>query len=279
MKITDEKDILLDNGKKIKKINLSHLSELESLIISLSPMPCSYDVSRVQDLNFCEFGYTEILKDYIYLYPQNSEFAFKMAFEAHKYNLNNFDIKSLKLIDKYELEKFDLNDKINSICFLPGSNILKNSVEINTLNKIMYLDELCYIKPHPLTNGTELRELKCLFPTRIINPKWGAFSILNKTNRVYCSSASELGIYASLIGKKVIDITSFSQMSSLAFSPFYRFLNYPYKKIDLIKVLSHHYGGIFYYKDKNNKDKLKDYFKMILELKKQNKMYSSKGEL
>ncbi|WP_162166700.1 hypothetical protein [Campylobacter fetus] len=282
-KLSDNAAFNERTGNKLKRVNLEHLDRLEGLIKANSPFGASYDVNRTQGLDFCELSYTEIFKNAIYLTPQNTELAYKMAFLAKISYLGDLEKDKQNLLnkiafkDKYKSAEL-CGNKISSVCFLSGSNALKRTISISELIKWVHYDENMLIKPHPLTDEKDLNELGVLLgKNRVLKPEISAFDLLKNANRIYSTSSSELGLYAALMGKEVVDITNFVNADETAYAPLYRFINYPYNKdlSALISVLSSHLSGVFFYDDENLEEKLKEYFKALNELKNINKPYSN----
>lgn len=269
MFMTNKKEIEQKIGKDLKKVSLNHLKPLEKEILNNGYFTASYDVSRPQGSNFDEIAYTEVFKNAVYVTPLNDEMAYKMINLAYKNYSGKVDddlekLKSkISFIDKYKSKTSGINSK--SICFLAGSNCLKASVSINTLKKWIYLDSELLLKPHPLTNEEDLKDIVKTFGiSRVLDKDISAFELLNQAKRVYTTSASELGLNAKLLGKEVIDITRFTLSSQLTYSPLYRYLNYPYELDDLVKVLSNPLSGVFFQGDEN---KVKEYFFTLLKMK------------
>ncbi|WP_163258674.1 hypothetical protein [Campylobacter fetus] len=280
--LSDDTAFNARTGDKLKRVNLKHLDELEKLIKTLSPFSVSYDVNRTQGLDFCELSYTEIFKNAIYLTPQNSEIAYKMAFLAKVSYLGDLKKDKQNLLDKMAFfDKYEsciAKSEISSVCFLSGSNTLKRTINIGELMKWAHYDTNMFIKPHPLTDEKDLNELGVLLgKNRVLKPEISAFELLKNATRVYTTSSSELGLYAALMGKEVVDITNFINADETAYAPLYRFINYPYNKdlSALISVLSSPLSGVFFCSDDNLEGKLKEYFKALSELKDINKPYSN----
>ncbi|WP_163226442.1 hypothetical protein [Campylobacter fetus] len=282
-KLSDNDAFNERTGNKLKRVNLEHLDRLEGLIKANSPFGASYDVNRTQGLDFCELSYTEIFKNAIYLTPQNTELAYKMAFLAKISYLGDLEKDKQNLLnkiafkDKYKSAEL-CGNKISSVCFLSGSNTLKRTISINELIKWVHYDENMLIKPHPLTDEKDLNELGVLLgKNRVLKPEISAFDLLKNANRVYSTSSSEIGLYAALMGKEVVDITNFINADETAYAPLYRFINYPYNKdlSALISVLSSPLSGVFFHNDDSLETKLKEYFKALNELKDINKPYSN----
>lgn len=257
------------------KVSMEHLYHIEDMIIKYSPYMASYDVYRTQSYNTDEFSYTEIFKNAIFLTPQCSELAFKMCQKALENYNGNLEDDTKKIVswinsdDKYELDRIVAQDgDFPSIMFLPGTNALDKVVDFYELAKWIYLDQECMIKPHPLTAKDQLSFLsKLTTKSRIFPMDMSGADLLKQARRVYTTGMSELGLIAKLLDKEVIDITSFINNADATYAPLYRYLNYPYTKDDLVKVLANpEWSGVFFHQDVDLDKKIKAYINNFMEL-------------
>lgn len=283
-RINDEAAFEARTGRT-DRVKLTQLDKIEEYILKYSNgiyIP-QYDVNRIQQQDFDCLSYTELFKNAVYVIPRHTETAYKLARLC--ITTYNGDIEQdrqtlkerMQMCDKYSDLK-PIDESFRSICFLPGSNIIKQSLTMGTLAKAAYLDEDLMFKMHPLTNEHDKAELERLLkPTRIIPTDVSGFDLMLKAERVYCCSNSELGLYASVLGKTVIDLTKFESFCSLSYSPLYRFLHYPYTPDDLVKVLINPMSGVIFHQQPDLENAVKNLINTIIELQDLNKTYSNEN--
>ena len=272
-------------GNKLGRVDLTHLDKVEELIKKHCNgiYTTSYDVVRDDYQDFDDLSYTEIFKSAVYLIPAHTETAYKMAHLCVTSYRGNIEqdrqtlLERIQMCDKYT-KLTPINETFSSICFLPGSNLLRQAVTLGKLAEAAYYDDKLMFKMHPLTNEADRKTLRRLIPpTRVIPPEVAGFPLLEAAERVYTTSASELGLYASLLGKTVIDITRFSGISDLSYSPLYRFLHYPYTPDDLVKVLINPMSGVIFHQEPDLEGAVKNVIDTIIELQDLNKTYSNEN--
>lgn len=282
--LKDKKAFEERSRPELPKVDMSHLFTIEDLIAKYSPYMTSYDVYRTQAFNTDEFSYTEIFKNAIYLTPQCSELAFKMCNNALKNYNGNLEEDTKRILswintgDKYQLDKIVArNNDFPSIMFLPGTNALEQTVDFWEIAKWMYLDQECMIKPHPLTAKDQLMYLsKLTTKSRIFPMEMSGADLLSQAIRIYVTSMSELGLIGKLLDKEVIDITSFANNADTTYGPLYRYLNYPYTKDDLVKVLATpEWSGVFFYQDPNLEKNIENYINNFMKLQETSRSVSN----
>ena len=282
--LSDKTSFNARTGGELKRISLKHLDPVVDLIKRHSPYRCNYDVhANFGTISFDEMSFTEIFKTAVYLAPMRSDITWKLCNQAileYSGDIEADHIRILKLIDmrdKYVLS--DVQDiKIKSLILLPGTNLFNRAIVLRELSKIMYLDQDAYIKPHPLTDDSLQNFLGNLYGvSRIIKKNFSGFRLLESADRVYTTSASELGLYSKLLGKVTIDITKFEYMSDATYSPLYRYLSYPYDTSyeALVKVLSSPLSGVFFHNDPDLESKIRYYFDVLDFYQRDHVMYSN----
>lgn len=179
----------------------------------LSDMINEFDVS----FTFTGFG------PYIYIPNRILMYEIMDNVFDEKQAVTNFDWLSHRT-EKYHDNP--LNKHYNSIAFLPNFNNLQN-INFSKLSKFIFEYD-GYIKLHPLTHLDVSDFLYNKFDGRIIEKEHSGISLLENTNNVGITSASELMIVAPLMKKNVLlldnDDTYFYNDSRSSFISFYKVL-------------------------------------------------------
>lgn len=206
--------------------HLAKLHGLEEMVRELAPLPISYDVSRIQPPYFNEFTYTELM-GCLYLAPQSCELAARIVDSASQNRTEGaFDpaeeILARAGMDKYELETVE-GELPARVAFVPGSNCFLRAVCRETLTRAMHDDPALMIKPHPMTGEDVLRTLGQLYGYhRILDPKASGWAYLAGADEALVTTTTELGLYAALLGKPIINLTKVSYEARGSYAAFYR---------------------------------------------------------
>lgn len=218
----------LDGFQNLRKPHLQRLLPIEEMIRKLAPLPISYDVGRIQSPHFHEFTYTEMLGGVV-VSPQSSEVATRLACE-HCVKEESFDINAMLdarlratgTLDKYELQEPISLPEATKIIFTPGSNLFLRLVSKELLFRAMD-DKDVIIKTHPLTNDDNFRMLGREFGYhRIAKPMESGWHYLSQATEVYCTTATEMGLYAVLNNIPIFNIGNYFTEAGGTFYPFYR---------------------------------------------------------
>lgn len=120
---------------------------------------------------------------------------------------NNIDYSTFlseNTYDKYLVHDYDISD-MRGLIILPGSNLLSRTVDKRKLNAAVDLG--AKIKPHPLTQEQDLTMLYSEYGYGIVLPSlYSGYKAMYHSNVIYSTGTSELGLYAMLLKKRVIDI-------------------------------------------------------------------------
>lgn len=251
--------------------HLHALKSLETLAHAKAPLPMSFDVSRSQPPYYNEFSYTECL-GMLLIQPQSSEMGARMAAYAMSAPLpfDDFDAASMVAsCDKYRLEG-EAPD-CEAVVFPPGSNIFELCVSPELLDRAMGENPDLRIKLHPLTNPAFMERLGIHYGYhRLIDQNISGWACLNKASTVYTTTASEMGLYAFLSGKHVINVTSYGYEAQGSYNLIYRLL-WNRSPEDVVATLTHllnsPYTGVFHPSDPNIEAKLELYFGKAMELR------------
>ena len=269
-------------GSDFAKMRKPHLQKIQPLIDhakQVSTLPVVYDITRLHHPYFNEFTYTEFL-GCLYISPQSVEVAARLTQKAFEdTNLYEFDIvgkifernKEEKTLDKYnlKLEEDTLNPK--KVVFIPGDNVFKTIISREILTTVMMTHEDCLIKPHPMSTGDLLRTLGREFGyRRIIEPLASGWKCLQDAEEVYCSTATEMGIYAALLEKPIHNIGNYLLEARGAYTPFYRLMwnkSIPDTRATVEKILNSPLSGVFHHDDPLAKEKIETFFKAAMEIR------------
>lgn len=205
---------------KRRLAHLDKLHPLEAMVRRLSPLPISYDVTRLQPPYFFEFTYTEMLGGML-VSPQSIEAHARVVQRAAGARADADVVALLAHTDKYKPKS--LATPVASVAFIPGSNIFADAVSRERLTHVMQSDPDAFIKPHPMTNEELLRDLGREFGYhRILDPDASGHALIDAAERIYSCQTSELGLYALLKGKRIVDITRLTYAPRCTYHGFYR---------------------------------------------------------
>jgi hypothetical protein len=265
-----------NEGKLVKDPGLSRLAELEQHIQLNSPLPVSYDVNRPQPWYFTELAYTEMLGA-LYIYPMNHEMACRLVEDSVK-QTSGFDpakvimarLEEAKTLDKYQLSPLLLPGRY-PIVILPGSNQLTTHVDRGALARLIWERPDTLIKPHPLTDDRLLSRLGREFGvSRILPANASGWAAVDQASEVYCSSTTELALYAALRGIPVKSIANIFFERSGSYFPFFRLIvDKPsaYASQKLLKILSSPISGVVFAEDPDWPYKIDKFIVRALKLR------------
>lgn len=277
-KMSDKKVLDRKLSPEFTKKRADHLQKLhpiEDLIRNLAPLPVSYDVGRTQPPYFAEYTYTELM-GCIYLAPQSSELAARVI----QYSIENdmtitgFNVAE-SIMQRQSNDKYKLNSPAATyperVIFPTGSNIFAEAVsrEIMTYQMHTYSDTM--IKPHPLTLEETVRIMGQMYGYhRILNAQDSGWEYLQNAKTVITTASSEMGLYALLLGKELINVTNFAFEARASYSPIYRTLwqkSTEEAAAELIKIINSPYSGILHPDDPDLEYKIKEFFKVSMALR------------
>ena len=146
------------------------------------------------------------------------------------------------LVDKYVLHSYPIEFLYKGVVILPGSNLLEQVIDKGKLNAAACLG--AKVKLHPLTREEHIKFLtNQYYEAAIIPTKYSGYSCILNTNLVYATGSSELGLYAMLLGKTVVDIGTGTPVGGYADS-FARVIDAPNQKDELNLLLNNPASGI-----------------------------------
>ncbi len=259
-----------------RKPHLAALAPLEEVVRSSTSLPWTYDVSRTQPPYFHEFAYTEAIGG-LMIAPQSAEIAARLVEKALTESSSIFDPlpgiwerhRQSGTLDKYDLK--DPSSVHRKVAFLPGSNLFASMVSREALTRLMHEDSEVVIKPHPLTEDNLLACLGIEFGYhRILEPGVSGFACLFQAQQVYATSATELALYAALLGRPVTNIGNVQTEARGAYHPLFRLIaGRPGNEARdiLTRVLKSPYSGVFWPHDPEAQARIATYVGAALELR------------
>lgn len=260
----------------MRGVHLQALTPVETLVRKHAPLPITYDVNRVQQPYFHEYTYTELCGSGLLVSPQSVEVYARQVQKALDRPEQGFDAASAIMaayeergtVDKYQLQTRDVG-QLESVAFIPGANLFDQMVSREALMRAMHEDDSLMIKCHPLSGPDLVNMLSRMFgPTRILNPMLSGDAVLKAAKRVYCTTTTELGLYATLMGKPIANLGDFFNESRGCYSAFYRVLwgkSPADAREALTKALNSPYGGFMHRADPDLSGRLKTYYAATME--------------
>lgn len=267
-----------DHFTKLRGDHLDDLSSIETMIRAAAPLPVSYDVNRCQPPYFSEYTYTECLGGGLYLSPQSPEVAARLVQMALDRPDQGFDAATAVIdqraargsLDKYKLDGADVSG-VEAVAFIPGSNAFREMVSFEALSRAMADDDGLMIKPHPLSDDGLIAHLCGAFGHhRVLSPKISGDACLIAASRIYALTTTEMGLYATLMGKPISNIGNFWNEGRGAYSAFYRPLwgtSVDDAKAILTHALNSPFSGFVHKDDPDVGDRLAQYFDAAMGLR------------
>lgn len=146
--------------------------------------------------------YTEIFSKGIMVSPCCDYLRYKLvelAAEDTDPIVTASDVLAGGNLDKYRLIKFRDPSAIPAVVFLPGTNLLKDSVDWKAVDTLVR--DGAKIKLHPITSVPWRTRLEKQYGRVIINRNISGYDVLKQAERVFTTVNSEMGLLAVLMGK------------------------------------------------------------------------------
>ena len=138
-------------------------------------------------------------------------------------------------IDAGRIKRFiESGDKYNSVnrhdfpegtfkkvVILPGSNLLSY---LNKEKIALLVQQGAFVKPHPITQRVDIFNMEQMFGNKLLPKLESGWSVIKAAEEVYCTLSTELGLYASLQGKKVHLIRYADSMRVGTYFALYKYL-------------------------------------------------------
>lgn len=246
----------------------------EQLVRELSPYPISYDVNQGQSSNFSEYTYTEFLGG-LWICSQSLEINCRIFEDASNYTQSReiTDLSSI-VADKYNMIEEDLGRPIKRVCFLPGHNRLDVcSTEITS--RLAFEEEDIWFKPHPITNDEAMRMIGARIGwNRIIPREVSGNMILRNCEELFTTSASEMAISGTILGKKVVNVSNFFNEGSGAYYPISKILFKKHKESvkaaqeALLNIINCPWSGIILPLHSDPEDRIRQHYETSLKYRK-----------
>jgi len=253
----------------------SSCESLEERVRALSPYPITYDVFGGQSVAFSEYTYTEFSTG-LWVTTQSVELnarLMQLALQCAP------DRKALEAFTESISDKYVLNVPPQAaypggkICFMPGHNRM-DVASVENISRLMFEDAQVMIKPHPLTNADAVALLGKRFGwNRIIDAACSGAMLLKACKQVYTTSASEMAITATALGKEVFNVSNFFHEGAGTYHPISRLLFAAHKdgvksaQDVLAKILGCDYSGIVFPHQDDIERRLTSYYAKTLHLK------------
>lgn len=208
-------------GPENKRSKASESSiQVEEIYLKHAPLPCTFDVSPIQQPYFAEFSYHDVFGG-IMGGSMNEEVNARIIEYSIKDAVPDYtEIENLKarLADKYVLSSTLSEPDAKKIIFFPGSNLL-HIVNHEAIDKILYEDESVRIKPHPIMTPDGLRMLGKRYGFwRIIPPSESGIQYLMQCEQVWTTMNSELGMICAAHKIPWIDVSQLAYMPKLTYA-------------------------------------------------------------
>lgn len=243
-------------------------------ILSRKRFGVSWDPTAVQGADFSAYGYTEFMTG-MCCYTLSSDINYRVMREASKSDIDHALIDHLlsKMTDKYHLHNSGLSAALN-VVLLPGSNMW-SMVNFDTVDRLAGEIPNIVFKPHPLATVENIRQLKIrVGDHRVISAQSSAMSLLHQVEKVWTTTSSELGIYATLLSKPVYDITKWEYVTTGSYAALMRpvfALHHQGKSTEarelLCRMLSSRQNGLLFPIHHDTIERIEAYRQLTLQLR------------
>jgi len=262
----------------------SDFKEMESFLIS-QKLPAGvdycFDLMASEPPKFSTINYTNI-SSLFYIHPLNLESRSKQIWkcltnpEPVIFNYSKY-FKELSTSDnsgKYsEHSEFSFSGA-KALIVLPGFNHLFGRCCFNKINYIIekYSGDVI-VKPHPLTNAQEFKQLEEIFgeKAKLADPKENVHQYMLLVDNVYLSGNSDSVLFAVSLDKNIDIIDTYQDRERGIFWPLlYAMISTPKtkRKSTLDKILNNYRSGFFHPIHSGDwKRGIRKYIKDVLELR------------
>lgn len=224
------------------------LKQLDEMFrATIAPNVPSYDVNKVQPVDFDEWCYTDGL-NCLWAQTQNVEINTRLMHEALNWTGPIDDHAAFlakNVTDKWKLGDITDEGTGRFVFFPPGSNA-KFIINTDNVVRAFETDRRWMIKPHPITHPNDTRATKLSFGiTRMIPPDKSGMTVLRNCAKVGYTTASELGLIAMCLGKPVVDFTRYGYANYGTYYPIYHALDTVTDKVaGLNRIMSCPWSGL-----------------------------------
>lgn len=201
---------------------IARAQEIEETILCNVPFPfdVKLDLCCNQPPYFDSYIYTEFGRGMM-LFTQSVEINHRMlaaAVETGDRDTSILDKYLTTISDKYKLKSTSEMPDIPGIVILPGSNRMR-CADLSRIQQILDENPEVMVKPHPLTNEQTFRALRARFRhDRMLGPDMSGFELIRRAETVYTTTSSETCFQSFLMGKHVVDVSSYEFASGGTYS-------------------------------------------------------------
>ena len=157
---------------------------------------------------------------------------------------------------------------------MPGHNRM-DVASVENITRLLFENDDIMIKPHPLTNEPGMDTLgRSLGWNRIIPRNISGMALLQQCDVVYTTSASEMAITGTLLGKQVVNVSNFFFEGSGTYHPISRLLftihrDYGVSEAQriLTRLIAHPASGIILPWQTDQDDRIDQFFQRSLDLR------------
>ncbi|HWT40130.1 MAG TPA: hypothetical protein VN081_02560 [Dongiaceae bacterium] len=166
--------------------------------------------------------------------------------------------------DKYRQLTLPLKDPPKKIIIIPGSNLmLKRALDIPRMKRLV--EEGCVIKPHPITNGLDMANLKRIFGEKnVLRPTQALYPLIREAEKLWVGGNSESGIVSMMYQKPYSVIGTVNGLYVPTYVAFYKAMaSVPSSLSDHEKLgalFSHPESGLLSIFHENPEERMKKFF-------------------
>lgn len=274
--MSDAKVISAKLGGKVERSKRNEwCCKVEPVVRSLCPFPISYDVSCTQPAGFSEYTYTEFTSG-VWVATQSNEINARLMELAARYRpMADSEKFRMSVSDKYSLKP--LPEKwagSTDVCFMPGTNRIDVASQ-EIVSRLFFENDKVVLKPHPITEDSLLKSLGRRFGwNRIVDKDVSGFALLAQCETVYTTSASEMAITGTALGKRVVNVSNFFHEGAGAYHPISKILFKAHRDDGIVaaqealsSIINCPWSGLIFPWDDDVDSKLADYYAKSLELR------------
>lgn len=192
---------------------MPEFSRLEQVLRqAFAPDMPVYDVNSVQGPDFTEWCYTEGFHC-LMAFTQSIEINFRVAREAAawggKKKLRDYAKEfSGRVQDKWKLPRGKRSAKGKYVFFPPGNN-LDWVMDIPAVPRTFQTDRRWLFKPHPISSDNYVEHVeRWLGAERVFPRDMSGMALLKQAATVGFTTTGEMGLFAMVLGKPVVDFSS-----------------------------------------------------------------------
>jgi hypothetical protein len=227
-----------------------------------------YDIYYGTDDAFRSLHATEFFSQALLITACSDDARYTLADLAVHDDVAPLDVARLtaSFTDKYRLvRKRSLGPQVGTV-FLPGGNLLEDELVDFALVDTL-VDNGYWVKPHPITPQRWMARFHARYPGRVHRENVSGKDLMQLSEAVATSTASELGLMAMLLGKEVrlVDADHPGTQRNI-YRQLYRVaLNSPTPQETLAKVMASPYSGLWWQGEPSRKadriiDIIREYF-------------------